>query len=764
SMATPHVSGAAALILQAYPELGPLDVKQLLEDTAIDLNATGKDNISGSGRIDVLEAIAPYPMITEISLNPDPTNINVTINATIFDNRDNVSYALFYLNDDLNNYTVFNALDGAFDSGTENVTDIIDITVLSEGIHIVHIRVNDSLDKWNNNTNASFTVDMSPPFITLNSTTNNSFIQSNTTIDLTINDTFSRITNVTYNYNGTNLSLPPPYDINTSGWTEGLTSVKVWAFDVPGNSNNKTFNFIIDDTPPNITSVLHNGTGIMDKNYVLWVNLTGDGGNQSYFRITGSDIKIPLVNITSNFYSINYSIPPNVEVKNANLSGYLIDNAGNLNSSNASTPISIDSLSPRINLTSPVNISYIKSGTIINFTISDTFLANVTYSLNSTQANYTNQTNITLPQPYEINTAGWNESSFDLTIWANDSLNHINTSYYPITVDDTPPNLTLTSPSSDYSTTDTSVTISGTADQDANITINNVLISSVNGTFSQNYALTLGNNNFNINASDKAGNINSVILVIQRYTLVTSSGGGGGGGGGTSGEDFNNIKEIQTQRATIFKNDTVSYAFENTLNPILNVNFTAKISAGKVASKIEVLRHTSTLVDMPAPGNVYKNVNIWVGNFGWSSDRSITNATITFAVPREWIEAFNIQETSILLYRYHNDSWDPLSTIILSSDERYNYYESSTPGFSPFAISGDPIPTPTIIQTPRAKPAQNASMVMEVGVGTDDTTKDGTVLLWVLLIVIVLSFIAAIYGNRNEIQRTINDIRQHERR
>ena len=57
SMATPHVAGAAALILQANPEFNPYDIKLLLKKSAINI---GYDvNTQGNGRIDILNAIKP---------------------------------------------------------------------------------------------------------------------------------------------------------------------------------------------------------------------------------------------------------------------------------------------------------------------------------------------------------------------------------------------------------------------------------------------------------------------------------------------------------------------------------------------------------------------------------------------------------------------------------------------------------------------------------------------------------------------------------
>lgn len=57
SMATPHVAGVAALLLEADPTLDHFGVKALLEGTSVDLGAAGKDNVYGTGRVDALAAV-----------------------------------------------------------------------------------------------------------------------------------------------------------------------------------------------------------------------------------------------------------------------------------------------------------------------------------------------------------------------------------------------------------------------------------------------------------------------------------------------------------------------------------------------------------------------------------------------------------------------------------------------------------------------------------------------------------------------------------
>jgi len=65
SAATPHVTGAAALVWQANPQFQNEDVKQFLQDRAIDLGDAGIDNDFGAGRLN-LGGSPIDPMVTEV--------------------------------------------------------------------------------------------------------------------------------------------------------------------------------------------------------------------------------------------------------------------------------------------------------------------------------------------------------------------------------------------------------------------------------------------------------------------------------------------------------------------------------------------------------------------------------------------------------------------------------------------------------------------------------------------------------------------------
>lgn len=57
SMATPHVSGVAALVFSADPSLTNVDVRSILQNSAEDLGALGKDDYFGYGLVDAEAAV-----------------------------------------------------------------------------------------------------------------------------------------------------------------------------------------------------------------------------------------------------------------------------------------------------------------------------------------------------------------------------------------------------------------------------------------------------------------------------------------------------------------------------------------------------------------------------------------------------------------------------------------------------------------------------------------------------------------------------------
>jgi len=69
--AAPHVSGLAALIWSVNPHLANQDVEEIIESTAVDLGAPGRDDYFGHGRIDAAAAV----MTTTHYLEVEPDDV-----------------------------------------------------------------------------------------------------------------------------------------------------------------------------------------------------------------------------------------------------------------------------------------------------------------------------------------------------------------------------------------------------------------------------------------------------------------------------------------------------------------------------------------------------------------------------------------------------------------------------------------------------------------------------------------------------------------
>jgi len=98
SMACPHIAGAVALLLQAYPNIKPAEVKKILKDSSVDLGEIGDDNIYGSGRINVLNALNPPIAFLNISSRIPHGLIEIMGSAmkSLGNTNDFINYSLYY--------------------------------------------------------------------------------------------------------------------------------------------------------------------------------------------------------------------------------------------------------------------------------------------------------------------------------------------------------------------------------------------------------------------------------------------------------------------------------------------------------------------------------------------------------------------------------------------------------------------------------------------------------------------------------------------
>ena len=166
------------------------------------------------------------------------------------------------------------------------------------------------------------------------------------------------------------------------------------------------------------------------------------------------------------------------------------------------------------------------------------------------------------------------------------------------------------------------------------------------------------------------------------------SSGSSGGGAGVSPEPAINVEAREIAQAFITSGNSVKFDFTKNATPVLYVSLDAKKTAGKITTIIEMLKGKSILVSSPPSDEVYKSLNIWIGSNGFASSKNIENAVVCFKVEKSWIQDKHIDQSSITLSRYSDIKWEQLPTNLSGEDNKYLYFITKTPEFSPFAITG----------------------------------------------------------------------------
>ncbi len=168
-----------------------------------------------------------------------------------------------------------------------------------------------------------------------------------------------------------------------------------------------------------------------------------------------------------------------------------------------------------------------------------------------------------------------------------------------------------------------------------------------------------------------------------------SSSSGSSGGAGGSPELQSNVAAKEISQTSITYGNSVNFNFPQNATPVTNISFDSKKTVGKTTAIVEMLINQSTLVSEPPSDEVYKFVNIWVGNSGFATPDNIENATVYFKVEKSWLQDQNIDKSSVTFNRYNDSQWNPLQTTLAGEDNEYLYFIAETPGLSsPFAITG----------------------------------------------------------------------------
>ncbi len=222
--------------------------------------------------------------------------------------------------------------------------------------------------------------------------------------------------------------------------------------------------------------------------------------------------------------------------------------------------------------------------------------------------------------------------------------------------------------------------------------------------------LSIGNHIISFRVTDNEGSWSET--VYSTLSISTSSGGSSGGGssssssgsssagsgGGSSAEKYENILIKEAQIIFVNRGEHIVYEFRNEENALQTIQFDSLKNSGKIQTTIEVLNDTSLYADKDAPGNVYQQMNIWVGKTGFINTDNVENLSINFRVKKDWLENNGIEYDAVKMYRYSDDAWSSLPTFVTEEDDEYVYFESETAGFSPFVISSETKTTKTVVE------------------------------------------------------------------
>jgi hypothetical protein len=171
---------------------------------------------------------------------------------------------------------------------------------------------------------------------------------------------------------------------------------------------------------------------------------------------------------------------------------------------------------PTVTISSPTNLSYLNlSPTTVNGTVSDPQAAVVINSINAAVANGQFSAQIPFAEGPNI-----------LTATATSASGSVGTASMLVTLDTTPPHVTITTPTDQFVTTSASISVAGNVNdivvgtvnsQQAQVKVNGIASQVANRTFlAPNVPLSLGSNTIQAVAVDRAGNSATTQVTVIR--------------------------------------------------------------------------------------------------------------------------------------------------------------------------------------------------------------------------------------------------------
>ncbi|MBI2655549.1 PGF-pre-PGF domain-containing protein [Candidatus Woesearchaeota archaeon] len=716
---------------------------------------------------------------------------NITFNISALDDSQRVSQIMYFLDPAITLHPLTGVVNLNVTTTSEaavNTTNTFRLN-FTPGTHTIKFRVNDSLGKATNSSVVKFTVIGNIPFGRIRNITqafiNQSYVAAaeggSIPVNLTMRVKTDGVYQVIDNENATNQTYEFVYQTNGS--------VNVTITELNGSAANwdkLNFTPYINDTATG-AHIVNNWTNTL-LIAVVFNNSLQDfiGDNNSYYGI----VTFPFNNSNRTPYGPEFwwitdvgalTSRTNISACDGGFTRASTTPCWNY-SSGGRTIVQVphfsvvvavnDSSAPKVNVTTPGGNT--SNERIQNQTVSS-FVPNITVSADAATCYYhlnaTAPTNKTMTLSGNIclgsteNVKNLNAGTgYNITFWVIDNNGNTIGHVWEFNMSDTtPPNTpNSTTISTSVGETTSTVTISG-----INETVNATVFyattvsgisastSAVQTDFNQSQDVSLTGlsastlYHFNVTICDFNGNcarngtFNFTTSAASAAAAAASTSSSSGGGGGGAAPVSNVAASTGTQWDSLAAGASGTVTVKN--EKIAVTSIVIEVKNAVTSPSVNVQSYTSNPLTSNAAAKVYQYLQLTKSNL---ADSDASKITISFKVPKSWLSTNGVGESDVVLYRYADSKWNGLPTSKTGDDGTNVLYDSTTPGFSTFAIGNKeaaPAEAPAA-ETPTEASATEAP-VTEVPTAEAPTApameeKKGlssTALAWIVVLVIVVA-------------------------
>ncbi len=423
-------------------------------------------------------------------------------------------------------------------SNTATETYSWDTTSYSDGSHKIKVEVDtqnapDGTPVPPAYAYATYYVDNTPPTVSITSPSNGAYVRSTITLEASASDSGSGVSKVVYYYdsvtssNEIGSSTTSPYSVSwdTTAVSDGSHTIYAVAYDEVGNTKQTSINVTVDNTPPSVSF-----SSPSDGSYVkgtVTVEATASDATSGiasvtfYYEPAGSTAQQEIGSVTSSPYSVSWDTTSLQDGKYT-LIAVAEDKAGNVQK--AYENVTVDNTPPTASITAPTG-TYIHSTVSIDISASDNFeVSTITLYIDGNEVDSWTVNSASASETYSWDTTQVADGSHTVEVTVVDGAGNTYTTSKTYYVDNTPPTISVSSPSNNAWYRGT-VTISATSsDTGSGVASMSIAISTL-GTVQTSSSTSIsyswdttqvsdGTYYIWVNATDNVGNMASTKITI----------------------------------------------------------------------------------------------------------------------------------------------------------------------------------------------------------------------------------------------------------